>query len=198
MHSTELVKSGSLHHAKVITRAMSLVPLGSPHVAGLNRRPYFACRSAMHKHIQHLASNCESTCTLRTHTHTDTHKPYVCCHRRSEQEVEEAHLQRALTDRLNTGLMPSSSLCAKGEADTANFAGDFYHIMGGGGQSRLGPLHNHAQPRTRANSRSHVHRGPFPHNVNTCMPPPTNFRHASHVNGPACRRRRAVPKVTTL
>ena len=50
------VKSGSVHPAKVITRATSLVPPGGPPMAGLNRRPYFACHSAMHKHIQHFAS----------------------------------------------------------------------------------------------------------------------------------------------
>ena len=47
-----LIKSGSLHPAKVITHATSLEPLGGPPVAGLNRRPYSACRDAMHKHVQ--------------------------------------------------------------------------------------------------------------------------------------------------
>ena len=110
----KLVKLGSLHPAKVITRATSLVPLGGPPVAGLNRRPYFACRDAMHKHVQLLASYCESTWTLRTHTRTNAHRPYEYRRRKTEQEVEEARLQRALTGSLNTGLMPSSSLCAKG------------------------------------------------------------------------------------
>ena len=72
----KLVKSGSLHPAKVITRATSLVPLVGPPAAHLNRRPYFACRDAMHKHVQLLASYCESTWTLRTHTRTNTHRPY--------------------------------------------------------------------------------------------------------------------------
>ena len=66
------------------------------------------------------------------HTHTNAHRPYVYRHRRSEQEVEEARLQRALTGSLNTGLMPASSLCARGGGGTANFAGDFYPIMGRG------------------------------------------------------------------
>ena len=134
MHTTEVGQIGlspprQSHHA----RATSLVPLGGPPMAGLNRRPYFACRSAVHKHIQHLASYCESTWTLRRHMRTNAHKPYVYRHQRSEQEFEEARLQRALTGSLNTGLMPSSSLCAKGGAGTANFAGDFYPIGGGGG-----------------------------------------------------------------
>ena len=119
----KLVKSGSLHTAKVITRATLLVPLGGPLVAGLNRRPYFACRDAMHKHIQLLASYCESTWTLRTHTRTNAHRPYECRRRKTEHEVEEARMWRALTGNLNTGLMPSSSLCAKG---------DYYPVMGGG------------------------------------------------------------------
>ena len=128
----KLVKSGSLHSAKVITRATSLVPLGGPPVAGLNRRPYFACRDAMHKHVQLLVSYCESTWTLRTHTCTNAHRPYEYCRRKTEQEVEEARLQRALTGNLNTGPMPSSSLYAKGGAGATNFAGDFYPVMGGG------------------------------------------------------------------
>ena len=127
-----LLKSGSLHPAKVITRATSLVPLGGPPVAGLNCRPYLACRDAMHKHVQLLASYCESTWTLHTHTHTNTHRPYEYHRRKTEQEVEEARLQRALTGSLNTGLMPSSSLCAKGGAGATNFAGDYYPVMGGG------------------------------------------------------------------
>ena len=120
-----LVKSGSLHTAKVITRATLLVPLGGPPVAGLNRRPYVACRDAMHKHIQFLASYCESTWTLCTHTRTKAHRPYEYRRRKMEQQVEEARLQHALTGSLNTGLMPSSSLYAKGGAGATNFAGDF-------------------------------------------------------------------------
>ena len=42
------------------------------------------------------------------------HIGHVYRYRRSEQEVEEGRLRRALTGSLNTGLMPSSSLCAKG------------------------------------------------------------------------------------
>ena len=87
-----LVKSGSLHPAKVITRATSLVPLGGPPVAGLNRRPHFACRDAMHKHVQLLASYCESTWTLHTHTRTNAHRPYEYRRRKTEQEVEEARI----------------------------------------------------------------------------------------------------------
>ena len=129
MHTSETAQTGSHHVAKVITRATSLVPLGGPPMAGLNHRPYFACRDAMHKHVQLLASYCESTWTLRTHTRTNAYEYH---RRKTEQEVEEAHLQRALTGSLNTGLMPSSSLCAKGGAGATNFAGDFYPVMGGG------------------------------------------------------------------
>ena len=101
-------------------------------MAGLNRRPYFACRDAMHKHVQLLASYCESTWTPRTHTRTNSHRPHEYHRRKLEQEVEEARLQRALTSSLNKGLMPSSSLCAKGGSGATNFAGDFYPVMGGG------------------------------------------------------------------
>ena len=47
-----LVKSGTLHSAKVITRSAALVPMGGPALAGWNRRPYFACRSAMIPHME--------------------------------------------------------------------------------------------------------------------------------------------------
>ena len=127
----KLVKSGSLHPAKVITRATSLVLLRGPPVAGLNRRPYFACRDAMHKHVQVLASYCESTWTLRTHKRTNARRPYEYRRRKTEQEVEEARLQRALTGSLNTGLMPSSSLCAKGGGRN-KFCTEFLPGYGGG------------------------------------------------------------------
>ena len=84
----------------------------------------------MRKHVQLLASYCESTWTLRTHT--NAHRPYEYRRRKTEQEVEEARLQRALTGSLNTGMMPSSSLCAKGGAGATNFAGDYFPVMGGG------------------------------------------------------------------
>ena len=86
----------------------------------------------MHKHVQLLASYRESTSTLRTHTHTNAHRPYKYRRRKTEQEVKQARLQRALTGSLNTGLMPSSSLCAKRGAGTTNFAGGFFPVMGGG------------------------------------------------------------------
>ena len=126
------VKLGSLHRAKLITRAMSLVPLGGLPVAGLDRRPYFACRDAMHKHVQLLASYSESTWTLRTHTRANAHRQYEYRRRKTEQEVEEARLQRALIGSPNTRLMPSSSLCAKGGAGATNFARDNHPVMGGG------------------------------------------------------------------
>ena len=51
---------------------------------------------------------------MRTHARTHTQRPYVYRLRRTAEEVEEARLQRALAGSLNMGLMPSSSLCAKG------------------------------------------------------------------------------------
>ena len=95
------------------------------------------------------------------HTRTNAHRPYEYRRRKMEQEVEEARLQRALTGSLNTGLMPSSSLCAKGGAGTTNFVGDFYPVMGGAKppkprtQSRAG-VHRNRQPRPR------VSRSPLP------------------------------------
>ena len=109
-----LVKSGTLHPAKVITRLAALVPMWGPALAGLNRKPYFACRSAMIPHMEQLARYCESTWTLRTHARTHAQRLYVYRVRCTAEEVEEARLQRALAGSLNTGLMPSSSLCAKG------------------------------------------------------------------------------------
>ena len=53
----KLVTSGSLHPTKVITRATSLVPLGGPTQAGLNRRPCFTRKHAMMKHIAWLSQS---------------------------------------------------------------------------------------------------------------------------------------------
>ena len=84
----------------------------------------------MYKHVQLLASYRESTWTLRAHTRGKAHRPYEYRRKKTEQEVEEARLQRALTSSLNTGLMPSSSLCVKGGAGTTNFAGIFTRLWG--------------------------------------------------------------------
>ena len=54
------VKSGTLHPAKDITRSAALVSMGGPTLAGLNKRPYFACRSAMLSHMEQLARCYES------------------------------------------------------------------------------------------------------------------------------------------
>ena len=97
-HTQKLVKTGSLYPAKVILRATSVVPLGGLPVAGLNRRPYFACCGATQTHIKHLSSYWESTWALCMHTHRNAHRPYVYRQWRSEQEVEEVHLQRALRE----------------------------------------------------------------------------------------------------
>ena len=46
-----LVKSGSLHPARVVTQCAFLVPLGGPLLCGLSRRPYFTCREEMGHHV---------------------------------------------------------------------------------------------------------------------------------------------------
>ena len=68
----------------------------------------------MISHMEQLARYCESTWTLCTHARTHAQRPYVYRVRRTAEEVEEARLLRALAGSLNTGLMPSSSLCTKG------------------------------------------------------------------------------------
>ena len=151
----KLVKSGSLHPAKVITRATSLVPLGGPPVAGLNRHPYFSCHDAMHEHVQLLASYCESTWRLRTHTRTNTHRPYEYGRLKTEQEVQEARLHRALTGSLNTRLTPSSSLCAKGGGGRNKFCRGFLPGYGGR-QSRPSPIHSHAKESAATDGPGHV------------------------------------------
>ena len=45
-----LVTKGQPHPARIVTCCNSLVPLGRPALCGLNRRPYFACRAALHTH----------------------------------------------------------------------------------------------------------------------------------------------------
>ena len=85
------------------------------------------------------------THTHTTHTRTNTHRPYVYRHRRFEQEVEEARLQRALIGSLYTGLMPSSSLCAKRGGRAWRILQGIFTLSWGGGQTRPGPLHSHPQ-----------------------------------------------------
>ena len=60
----KLVKTGSLHRARVVTRCASLVPLGGPLLCGLSRRPYFACCEDMGHHVSELAGYCEAPITL--------------------------------------------------------------------------------------------------------------------------------------
>ena len=60
-----LVTKGQLHPARIVTRCNSLVPLGGPALCGLNRRPYFACRAALHTHILKLAEYCEHAWTAK-------------------------------------------------------------------------------------------------------------------------------------
>ena len=108
------VTRGTLHPAKVITGANSLVPLGGPQQSGLCRRPYFVSRQAMVGHIAKLSQYCEETWALRAHSRQNRARAYVYRHRRSPAEVEEARIQRALMGALNTGLMPLSSDTAKG------------------------------------------------------------------------------------
>ena len=60
-----LLTKGQLHPACIVTRCNSLVPLGGPALCGLNRRPYFACRAALHTHILKLAEYCEHAWTAK-------------------------------------------------------------------------------------------------------------------------------------
>ena len=78
-------------------------------MAGLNVCPYFACRDTMKGHIRHLANYCEPQGHC-AHMHAPTHTDQC----RTAQELEKVRLQWALPSSMHTGLMPSSSLCAKG------------------------------------------------------------------------------------
>ena len=95
-----LVKLGSLHPATFITRATSLVPLGGPLVAGLNRRPYFACRDAMHKHVNNswlpTVSPHGRYARTRAQTHIDhTSIVAVKLSEKSRRRACSVHLQAA-------------------------------------------------------------------------------------------------------
>ena len=179
MYTYKRVKSGSLHPVKVITRSTSVVPLGGPPVVGLNCRPYFARRDAVHKHVQLLAAYCESTWTP-VRVCTIAHSPYEYRRRKSEQELEEARLQRALTGSLNTGLMPSSSLYARGGGGHNNFCGHT-NTLNERNQKRSNYLHLRtcawAQLHTYASTHTHTHT--HTHNSTTYMqrssslPPPS-------------------------
>ena len=118
-----LVKSGTLHPAKVITRSAALVPMGGRALAELNTRPYFAYRSAMISHMEQLARCCESTWTLRTRARTHALRPYVYRVRRAAKEVEEARLQRALAGNLNTGLRGRLKCSARALRARCNYLG---------------------------------------------------------------------------
>ena len=110
----------------------SALPLGGPMQAGLNRRPCFTRRHAMIKHIAWLSQYYEATWTQRMHARAPVPRPYTYRARRTPAEVEEARVQRALTGSLNTGIMPSSSHCAKGGGGGKSFACDLFPIIGDG------------------------------------------------------------------
>ena len=146
-----------------ITGATSLVPLGGPPVAGFNRRLHFTCSIAMETHTKHLSSYCESTWALRTHTRTNTHMPYVYRHRGFQPELEQASLQCALVGSFNTGLIPSSSLCANEEGGHRQFCGRLlpYHGGGGGPKSLKPPTQSPASGCRSRHQQPHALQRPL-------------------------------------
>ena len=144
--------------------------MGGPALAGLNKRPYCACRSAMLSHMEQLARYCESTWTLRTHARTHAQRRYVYRVRRTAEEVEKARLQRALAGSLNTGLMPSLSLCAKGRGSTT-FASDLFPVIGSGRVPQA-PYSVAARRKAVTNAPTPVTRAPPVHSLcpAQCLP----------------------------
>ena len=100
-HTHTHTHTHTLHPACIVTRCNSLVPLGGPALCGLNRRPYFACRNALHTHIQKLAEYCEHAWTAKVGMHrTHALRSYAYRPRKSAQEVEDHRLHRALQGNL--------------------------------------------------------------------------------------------------
>ena len=60
----KLVKTGSLHPARVVTPCASLVTLGGPLLCGLSCQPCFACCEKMGHHVHELVTYCEARITL--------------------------------------------------------------------------------------------------------------------------------------
>ena len=99
----KLVRTGSLHPARVVTRCASLVPLGGPLLCGLSRRPYFACREEMGHHVSELAAYCEARITLGTARRYDK-RPSAYRPRRMPEQVAAA--------RMRMGHFMPASACA--------------------------------------------------------------------------------------
>ena len=141
---------------------MEMIPLAHTHAWTMVCSQQYECRAVGPRTLSmsairplahtHTYTHTHTHTHTRTHTHTHTHTR----RRTTEQEVKEARLQRALTSSLNTGLMPSSSLCAKGGAGATNFAGDYHPVMGGGGGAKP------PKPRTQSHAGERRHRRPRP------------------------------------
>ena len=152
-----LVTKGQLHPARIVTRCNSLVPLGGPALCGLNRRPYFACRAALHTHILKLAEYCEHAWTAKVGIlRTQAPRAYAYRPRRSAQEVEEHRLHRALHGNLQTGLAPWSEQVVppKGGGSSSSFGADFFPIIGDGKLPQ--------RPYTGTRRHTTSHRAPQP------------------------------------
>ena len=142
-----LVTKGQLHPARILTRCNSLVPLGGPALCGLNRRPYFACRAALHAHILKLAEYCEHAWSAKVGIlRQQAPRAYAYRPRRTAQEVEEHRLHRALQGNLQTGLAPSSEqvVPAKGGGVQLFIRGRLLSSHWRW-QTPTTPLHRHAQ-----------------------------------------------------
>ena len=158
-NAQRLVTKGQLHPARIVARYSSLVPLGGPALCGLNRRPYFACRAALHTHILKLAEYCEHAWTAKVGIlRTQAPRAYAYRPRRSAQKVEEHRLHRALHGNLQIGLAPSSEqvLPSKGGGSSSSFGADFFPIIGDG-KLPQGPYTG-----TRRHTTSHRAPQPMP------------------------------------
>ena len=106
----KLVRTGSLHPARVVTRCPSLVPLGGPLLCGLSRRPNFACREEMGHHVGELATYCKARILLGSVRRWDK-RPSVYQPRQTPERMAAARMGRALDGPLGVALMPASA-CA--------------------------------------------------------------------------------------
>ena len=160
------------HHARHGTGAT-----GRPACGGPQLTPVFRMRQC------HANAHQASVILLRVHM-GPAHAQALCLLPPAIRARSSGGVPATCTykNTLNTGLMPSSSLCAKGGGgarQTSQGISTPSWGAGGGGQKRPGPLHSHPQTSAGADSSGHMHHSPPPHDVSTCVPRPqaTRMRH---------------------
>ena len=131
-----LVTKGQLHPARIVTRCNSLVPLGGPALCGLNRRPYFACRNALHTHILQLAEYNEHAWTVKVGI-LRTHATRSYAYRATKVSSGSGKPQAAScaagqsVDWVGT-IVRTNDVRQRGGRSSSSIGADFFPIIGAG------------------------------------------------------------------